>query len=131
MENAQNGEIIGVGQIHISAKDFDRALRFYRDTLGLKLLFAVPDQQMAFFDCGGVRIYMGVPVKPEYSANSFLYYRVENIDEAHRKLEARGVEFLHPPGMVHKDQNAELWTAGFRDSEGNLAQLMCEKPVAN
>ena len=116
-----------IGQIHISAKDYDRAKAFYRDVLGLEMLFEIADQKMAFFDCGGVRIYLGVPTSPEYVANSFLYYHVDDIEAAYDRLQRAGVEFLHPPHAIRKTDDSELWMAGFRDSEGNFAQLMCEK----
>lgn len=125
----QASDISGLGQIHVSATDFDRALRFYRDVLGLKLLFEVPAQKMAFFDLGGVRLYLGVPSSPEYKANSFLYYRVGDIDAAYERLSAKGVSFLSKPHLIHKTAASELWMAGFHDSEGNLAQIMCDKPV--
>lgn len=125
----QAGAIEGVGQIHVSCADFDRALAFYRDILGLKLLFDVPAQKMAFFDVGGVRLYLGVPSSPEYQANSFLYYRVDDMDAAYARLSAKGVVFVSKPHLIHKTPSSELWMAGFRDSEGNLAQIMCEKPV--
>ena len=41
-----------IGQIAINVKDIGRAVQFYRDTLGMKFLFEVPN--LAFFDCGGV-----------------------------------------------------------------------------
>ena len=124
---ARTGHIEGVGQIHISVQDFERARAFYRDILKLPMLFEVPGQSMAFFDCGGVRLYLGAPSSPEYAANSFLYYRVGDIAAAYSDLAAAGVEFLHPPHAVHKTEASELWMAGFKDSEGNWAQLMCEK----
>ena len=124
----QAGAITGVGQIHISVKDFERAKSFYQDVLGLALLFEVPDQKMAFFDCGGVRLYVGVPSEPEYAANSFLYYRVEDIDAAYQRLFDNGVKFLHPPHLVHKTEKSALLMAGFQDPDGNYAQLMCERP---
>lgn len=127
----QAAAIVGVGQVHISCADYERALAFYRDTLGLKLLFEVAAQKMAFFDVGGVRLYLGVPTSPEYRARSFLYYRVADIDAAYKALSARGVAFLGAPHLVHKSESVELWMAGFRDSEGNLAQIMCEKPAAH
>ncbi len=94
------------------------------------MLFDVPEQNMAFFDCGGVRVYLGVPTSQEYAANSFLYYRVDDIETAYDCLKKKGVDFLHSPHAVHKTEESELWLAGFRDSEGNFAQLMCEKPIA-
>jgi predicted enzyme related to lactoylglutathione lyase len=119
-----------VGQIHISVKDYDRAKAFYRDVLGLEMLFEVAEQRMAFLDCGGVRLYLGVPSSPEYAANSFLYYRVDDIGAAYDRLQKAGVDFLHPPQAIHKTDDSELWMAGFRDSEGNFAQLMCETPIS-
>ena len=43
-----------IGQIAIRVRDIGRAVRFYRDTLGMRFLFEVPN--LAFFDCGGVRL---------------------------------------------------------------------------
>jgi len=123
------GGITAIGQIHISAKDFERAKAFYKDVLGLPMLFEVPDQNMAFFDCGGVRIYLAIPSSPEYASNSFLYYNVADIDNSYQNLVRLGVEFLSPPRAIHKTEDGELWMAGFRDSEGNLAQLMQEKKL--
>lgn len=119
--------IDSIGQIHISVTDIDRAVAFYRDALGLKLLFRPPGQPMAFFDCGGVRLYIGAPSEPEYRANSFLYYRVADIDAAHARLSAKGVNFLSAPRMIHKTADSELWMAGFQDPDGNYAQIMSEK----
>lgn len=121
--------IEAVGQIHISVADIDRAVAFYRDVLGLALLFQVPGQPMAFFDCGGVRLYLGVPSSPDYKANSFLYYRVGDIEAAYQRLSAKGVKFLHEPRVVHKTGTSELWMTGFQDPDGNYAQIMCEKPA--
>ena len=52
-----------VGQIHISVTDIDTSVAFYRDVLGIPLLFQVPDMPMAFFASGDVRLYLGVPGK--------------------------------------------------------------------
>lgn len=128
-ETAAGAMLNSIGQIHISVSDFERAKAFYKDVLGLTMLFEVAEQKMAFFDCGGVRLYLGVPTEPEYAANSFLYYNVADIDAAYERLSENGVSFLGPPAAVHKTESSELWMAGFKDSEGNLAQLMCEKPL--
>lgn len=127
--SSKAGSITGVGQVHISVSDIDRAIKFYRDVLGLALLFDVPGQSMAFFDCGGVRLYLGKPSDPKYRANSLLYYRVDDIEAAYRNLAKRGVAFLSEPRLIHKTDASELWMAGFQDPDGNYAQLMSEKPV--
>lgn len=71
-----------VGQIHISVTDLDRSVTFYRDVLGLEHLFTVPGQPMAFFDAGGVRLYLGVTEDRRFVSRPTIYYRVENIDIA-------------------------------------------------
>ncbi len=127
MQPPNADKIESVGQIHISVTDIDRAVAFYRDVLGLKLLFQVEGQPMAFFDCGGVRLYLGVPSDPKYKANSLLYYRVGDIGAAYERMKAKGVTFLGPPHLIHKTDKSGLWMAGFQDPDGNYAQIMSEE----
>jgi methylmalonyl-CoA/ethylmalonyl-CoA epimerase len=118
--------IQSIGQVSIAVGNLDRATAFYRDTLGLRFLFAFPG--MAFFDCGGVRLYLAVAPKPELDRTSILYYRVADIEAAAAALAARGVRFTQPPARVHEDAAHQLWLAFFEDSEGNTAALMSEVP---
>jgi catechol 2,3-dioxygenase-like lactoylglutathione lyase family enzyme len=115
--------IESIGQVSIIVKDLERATAFYRDTLGLPFLFAFPG--MAFFDCGGVRLYLARADKPA-QATSILYYRVADIRAAVGALEGRGVTFLAAPARVHEDARHELWLAFFNDSEDNALALMSE-----
>jgi len=115
-----------VGQIAINAKDIDRAVAFYRDTLGMRFLFQAPPK-LAFFECGGVRLMLGVAEREEFDhPGSIVYYRVDNLPEAHQTLLARGVRFEHEPTLVARMPDHELWMAFFRDSEGNLLGVMSE-----
>ncbi len=127
--NAQPFGLNQIGQILVAVKDVPRATAFYRDVLGMKFLFEAPG--MAFFDCGGIRLYLGVAEKPEFDRTSILYYRVPSIHEAVAVLQGRGVEFLQQPRKVHEDSRHELWLVGFRDSEGNYLELMSEVPKAH
>ena len=65
-----------VGQIHISVTDIDTSVAFYRDVLGIPLLFQVPGMPMAFFASGDVRLYLGVPESPEFRSKVVLYFTV-------------------------------------------------------
>jgi catechol 2,3-dioxygenase-like lactoylglutathione lyase family enzyme len=114
-----------IGQIAVAVQDVDRAVAFYRDVLGLSLLFRFPG--MAFFDCGGVRLYL-TSQGGDTMRTSILYYRVDDIREAAGLLEARGVVFEQGPQLAHRDEHHELWLAFFRDSEGNTLALMNEVP---
>ncbi len=116
-----------IGQIHVSVTDVDQAVTFYRDVLGLPFLFQVPGQPMAFFDCDGVRLYLGVPEEESFRSNPVLYFRVEDIAEAHAELERRGASFVDAPHVVHRDGSSELWMAFLKDPDGNNLALMQDR----
>jgi len=119
-----------IGQIFVRARDLDRAVRFYRDTLGMPFLFQAPPQ-MAFFQCGPTTVMVGVPERPEFDhPASTIYYLVPDIDAAHATLRGRAVEFISEPHLVHRAADYELWLADFRDSEGNVLALMARKSRA-
>jgi methylmalonyl-CoA/ethylmalonyl-CoA epimerase len=114
-----------IGQIAVNAHDLPRAVRFYRDTLGMRLLFEVP--QMAFFDCDGIRLMLGLPSAPAFDhPASILYYNVDDIQAAHGTLVERGVTFHEPPHVAARLPDHELWLAFFRDTEKNVLALMSE-----
>jgi predicted enzyme related to lactoylglutathione lyase len=117
-----------IGQIFVNVKDFDRAIAFYRDVLGMKFLFQAPPN-MAFFDCEGIRLMLGVADRPELDhPASIIYYKVDDIERVYEIFKARGVEFVVPPHLVAPMPTYDLWLADFRDSEGNLLALMSEVP---
>jgi catechol 2,3-dioxygenase-like lactoylglutathione lyase family enzyme len=117
-----------IGQIALNARDLERAIGFYRDTLGMRFLFQVPG--MAFFDCGGIRLLIGPPSAPEFDhPASILYYRVDDIHAAQKALEARGVRFKEAPHLVAKMPGHDLWIGFFPDPEGNVLALMSEVPT--
>jgi methylmalonyl-CoA/ethylmalonyl-CoA epimerase len=114
-----------IGQIAINVHDVDRALAFYRDVLGMRFLFQVP--KMAFFDCGGVRLMLSLPDRPEFDhPGSILYYKVGDIQAAAAALRGRGVTFEEEPHLVAKLPDHDLWIGAFRDPEGNLLAIMSE-----
>ena len=117
-----------IGQIAVTVDDLEQATRFYRDRLGMELLFEVPG--MAFFRCGEVRLMLGTPEGTDEDGPShILYYRVEDISAAHRILSERGVEFVREPRRVHRDEEQELWLTFFRDPAGHTLALMSEVPA--
>ena len=118
-----------IGQIHVSVTDVDRSVAFYRDVLGIPFLFRVPGQPMAFFDCDGVRLYLGRPESPKFRSNPVLYFKVEDIDEAYDALRARGVEFGDAPHAVHRTEDSELRMTFFTDPDGNNFVLMANAPL--
>jgi len=118
--------ILRLGQIQVRAHDVERASTFYQDALGLKLLFKAPPG-LAFFDCGGVRLMIDSPEKPEFDhPSSILYFAVPDIQAAHAQMKQSGVRFEDEPHLIATMPDHDLWMTFFRDSEDNLMALMSE-----
>jgi methylmalonyl-CoA/ethylmalonyl-CoA epimerase len=116
-----------IGQIALHADDLERAVAFYRDTLGMRFIFQVPPG-LAFFDCGGIRLMIdGIKEReiPE-RINSLIYYKVADLPAVYEELSTRGVTFESKPHLIAKMPDHELWMAFLRDTENNLIGLMSE-----
>ena len=115
-----------VGQLLIPVDDLDRAIPFYRDTLGLRHLFSAPPQ-MSFFQAGNVRLLVAVH-EPGQTAQrgSTVYFKVADIHGVYQTLLGRGVTMPAAPHLVHKTPASELWLCEFRDLDGNSLALMSE-----
>jgi len=119
--------IRGLFEAHLTVSDLDRSIAFYRDVLGLPLLFTAPN--LAFFDCGGVRLMLGPAETPQFDhPSSILYFRVPNLTAAYQRLVESGVKIFAPPRLIAPMPTYDLWMAAFHDSEGNIHQLMSEVP---
>jgi methylmalonyl-CoA/ethylmalonyl-CoA epimerase len=116
-----------IGQIAVHADDLDRAVAFYRDTLGMRFLFQAPPG-LAFFDCGGIRLMLDAVKEKDTDEriSSMIYYKVADINAAFETLASRGVAFESRPHLIAKLPDHDLWMGFFRDSEKNLVGLMSE-----
>ncbi len=128
MPEAQLGPI---GQIAREVSDIRAAERWYKEVLRLPHLFTFGD--LAFFDCGGTRLFLTPPengAKPK--AQSVLYFRVAGIHDTHKALGERGVRFEGAPHLIHRHgDGTEEWMAFFTDPDGNMLALMEQvKPAA-
>ena len=118
-----------IGQLLVPIEDFDKGVAFYRDTLGIPLLFAAPPQ-MAFFNCGGVRLLVGVmPAGQTAQRGSAIYFQVSDIHAIFSDLKRKGVCFKADPHPVHRTPKSELWLAEFVDPDGNQLALMSEVAI--
>ena len=115
-----------LAQVAITFRDLPRAVAFYRDVIGLPLLFETGG--LAFFAMGDVRLMMTTPEKDEFDhPASIFYFRVANIAAAHAELAARGVPFEGEPHVVGKMGSTEVWMVHFRDCEQHLLAIMEER----
>jgi DNA-binding CsgD family transcriptional regulator/catechol 2,3-dioxygenase-like lactoylglutathione lyase family enzyme len=120
---AMEATVLGpIGQIARTVSDVAASEAWYRDVIGLPHLFTFGE--LAFFDCGGTRLYLQqMEVKPE----SCLYFRVADIHAAHLDLAGKGVEFSSAPHMIHRHADGtEEWMAFFNDLEVRTLALIAQ-----
>jgi methylmalonyl-CoA/ethylmalonyl-CoA epimerase len=117
--------IQNIGQIAINTHHVERSVTFYRDALGLELLFEAGP--LAFFMCGDVRIMLSVAENEEFDhPSSIVYFRVGDIHEAREELAGRGVPFDDEPHLIAEMPDHDLWMTFFRDPDRNYLGLMSE-----
>jgi len=121
-----------IGQISRHVSDVGVAVDWYGKVLGLPHLYTFGD--LAFFDCGGVRLFLscegnGSQDKGGGAQESVLYFRVPDINAAYDTLTARGVTFEGAPHMIHRHESGvEEWMAFFPDPDGHLLAIMSQVP---
>lgn len=119
-----NGKLHGVSGILIwtSAASFPAMLTFYRDTLGLTprstrdgfVNFAWGDFRLT------VAVHDEVRGKNEDPLRLMVNFQVRNIQRAHARLAAAGVNFSRAP----EQEPWGGWIATFQDPDGNTLQLL-------
>lgn len=115
--------IHSIGQVARPVRDVRAAEAWYRDVLRMTHLYTFGD--LCFFDCGGTRLLLS---KDDGGASPcLLYFRVDDIHGTCKSLQARGVEFIDAPHMIHRHADGtEEWMAFFRDNEGRPLALMTQ-----
>ena len=118
--------INGIAQIALSVTDLPRATAFYRDTLGLKLLFEVPN--MSFLDIDGIRLMLSSHGGKPGGRDTVFYFKVADAEHAHAELGGKGVHFEQPPHVIGRTPTSEVMLAFCTDPDGNLLGLMSDRP---
>jgi len=117
-------ELGRIGQISRTVSDIAQAEIWYRDVLGLKHLYTFG--KLAFFDCGGTRLFLS-QTEPTEPKESLLYFQVDDIEAARDRLIERGVEFTHAPHRIHTHADGtEEWMGFFKDPEGRPLAIMSQ-----
>jgi catechol 2,3-dioxygenase-like lactoylglutathione lyase family enzyme len=114
-----------LGQVAISVSDLERSIAFYRDRVGLAFMFQAPN--VAFFDCGGVRLMLGLDTDPARKPfGTVLYFRVDDIQRSFDRLKANGVSTIREPHLIARMADFDLWMAFLRDPDENMFGIMAE-----
>lgn len=118
-------ELGAIGQLARSVSDIGAAEAWYRDVLGLTHLYTFGD--LAFFDCGGVRLMLSAAEESGPPSVGIIYFQVADIHRAHAELAARGAVFLGAPHLIHRHADGtQEWMAFFDDNEGRPLAIMSQ-----
>jgi predicted enzyme related to lactoylglutathione lyase len=117
--------ITRLAQISYPVSDVERAVEFFETKLGLRLALR-PHPNMAFFDAGGVSIF--VEHAEDVSGASILYLACTDVAASTAELERRGVEIVSPPHRITEQPTYDLWMSFFKEPDGRLMALSMEAP---
>ena len=113
--------ITGVDFVSVPTRDFDAAVTFYGETLGLRRSVYRPDRHFAEFETGNLTLSVidseAMGLKHQVSPNPIALH-VGDMDAARARLQERGVTFRGEPfdtGVCHM--------AFFADPDGNALML--------
>jgi Glyoxalase/Bleomycin resistance protein/Dioxygenase superfamily len=106
-------QVSRIGQIRINVRELDRAVAFYRDVLGMEFLFDVPEQGLAFFNCGGVRLYLAAADPDSPKTTAAIYYTVDSLEDGTEP--SRTVAWSSPTNRTRSTPRMKL-RAGWRSS---------------
>lgn len=109
-----------LGQVSRTTHNLPAMADWLRDVAGLSEVMRF--ESAAFFDRGGVRLYLSVG---DPANNSILYFRVGDIEAEVEKLRAKGVTIRSAPHRIHvHDDGTEEWMAFLNDPDGGHLGLM-------
>lgn len=110
-------------QVALTTTDLPRATAFYRDTLGLPLMFE--SNGMSFFDVAGMRLMIALDKdRPSVRQTSILYFDAPDFDTSLVRLKASGVTLEGPVETVQRTAGGELKLQQFTDPDGNSLAIM-------
>jgi len=120
-----------IHQIAQHAQDLERAIRFYRDVVGLRFVASFDPPGLAFFDVDGVRLLL-----EQAAPSALVYLAVDDLVASVDRMRVAGAEVVGEPALVHRDAEGtfgpaggEEWMAFIRDSESNTVALVERRPA--
>ena len=124
----------GIGHVHLKVADLDRAIGFYRDTLGFTLVQRLPDNSAAFLAAGGYHHHValntwmsrgGTPAAPRHTGLYHLAIRYparRDLAVAVRRLIEGGIRLQ---GVADHGVSESIYLL---DPDGNGVELTWDRP---
>ncbi len=121
--NAAPPMLTGICQVALASTDPGALVAFYRDTLGLPVLFETSG--MTFFQSGATRLMIGgAQPGQQIGGDAVLYFEPRDWNAAESAFESKGIAFLHPAQKLQEAPGRELMLRAFKDPEGHTLAIM-------
>lgn len=131
--------MLQIGQTLLMVTKFTECVSFYRDALGFEIDRGSVDGPLVVFRSGGQRLglydreklpsgLLPEDGKGEPSDGVVLVIVTDDVDGTHRKLVARGIQYVVEP------KDFPEWgvrSSVCRDPEGNLLEIVTPPPVSS
>lgn len=148
--------MMGVFHTGITVLDLDHAIRFYRDVLGFELIIGPTevfegDDLSAALGVSGARVRLAImkvgdsslelhqylspksqvdrPMPPNTLGFMHVAFRVENIEQKVKELEAEGILFLSQVNIVEEGPLAGWKWIYFKDPDGITLEMVEYNPI--
>lgn len=111
-------------QVALTVSDLPTAAHFYRDRLGLRLLFEA--NGMLFFDVAGTRLMIAHDAsrqRPE-RPTGILYFHVDDFVAARARLQGAAIRLVGEVETVQQNDAGTLRLQQFEDPDGNMLAIM-------
>ena len=109
-------KVLGIDNVFVSVGDFDRAVEFYRDVLGLPVAKRFDEMSMALFQIGDETPGLGVGISGTPGSHSQkIWFEVPDARASAEELSVKGVQPLCPPFRIPTG-----WAFEIRDPWGNV-----------
>lgn len=127
----------GLFEVHLTVADLDRAIAFYRDTVGLRPAHVEPARQAAFFWIGPAAdamlgLWAAGPAPLSVTSHTALRVRLDDVLAAPAALRAVGVTPLDFNGRPTDQPIVFAWMPAasvfFRDPDGHLLEYIAMLP---
>jgi catechol 2,3-dioxygenase-like lactoylglutathione lyase family enzyme len=113
-------KVPAISMIMLGVRDIEKAVRFYRDQLGLAIKHQFPG--FAMFDSGTVTLVLSedrAKNAASVAGATEVIFSVEDVRAGAEALQKQGVEFSHAPHQI----NGPMWAANFPDPDGHMLTL--------